>query len=313
MNYSLVNKRIWVAGHEGMVGSAIVRKLLNENCEIITISRKELDLRNSEHVLKWMKSNKPEIVVIAAAKVGGIYANSHYPAEFLYDNLMIQTNIIHCAWKCHTEKLLFLGSSCIYPKDTIQPITEDKLLTGELEPTNEWYALAKIAGIKLCQSYRHQYGIDFISAMPTNLFGPGDNFHPENSHVPAALLTRFYNAKMKNEEKAVVWGTGTVKREFLYVDDLADALVYLLKNYSDASPINVGTGVDITIKDFAYKIKECVGYKGDLVFDKSRPDGVKQKVLDVSKLTHLGWKPKLTLDEGLVKYCQWFSKNVDII
>ncbi len=313
MNYEMNNKRVWVTGHNGMVGSAVVRRLRNENCEIITIPKSKLDLRDSDSVAKWMKITKPEAVIVASGKVGGIYANSHYPAEFLYDNLMIEANVIHNAWKMSVEKLLFLGSSCIYPRNAPQPITEDALLTGELEPTNEWYAIAKIAGIKLCQSYRQQYGVDFISAMPTNLYGPGDNFHPENSHVPAALLSRFHNAKINNEKQCVVWGSGNPKREFLYVDDLADALVYLMKNYSGHSHINVGTGLDIPIKDFAYKVKECVGYQGDLVFDKSKPDGMPRKVLDVSKLTEIGWNAKFGLDEGLSRYYEWFSENIDTI
>jgi len=313
MNYSLNKKLIWVAGHNGMVGSATVRRLLSEDCEVITVKKNTLDLRDSSSVLKWIKNNKPEVIIITAGKVGGIHANSHYPAEFLYDNLMIETNIIHSAWQCGIEKLLFLGSSCIYPRNTLQPITEDKLLTGELEPTNEWYALAKIAGIKLCQSYREQYNTDFISAMPSNLYGPGDNFHPENSHVPAALLLRFHNAKTNNEKKSIVWGSGEPKREFLYVDDLADALVYLLQNYSEGSHVNIGTGADISIKDFAYKVKECVGYDGDLIFDRTKPDGMQRKVLDVSKLTQLGWTAKLTLNEGLTKYYEWFKENIDVI
>ena len=313
MNYSLSKKKIWVAGHNGMVGSAVVKRLLNEDCEIITVKKNIVDLRDGESVLRWMKSNKPEAIIVAAAKVGGIHANSNYPAEFLYDNLMIQTNIIHCAWECDVEKLLFLGSSCIYPRNISQPITEDKLLTGELEPTNEWYAIAKIAGIKLCQSFRQQYGVDFISAMPSNLYGPGDNFHPKNSHVPAALLSRFHNAKINNEKESIIWGSGKPKREFLYVDDLADALVHLLKNYSEVSHINIGTGEDISIKDFAHKIKECVGYNGKLIFDTTKPDGMQRKVLDISKITKLGWTPKISLDEGLVKYYTWCNENIDAI
>ncbi len=313
MNYSLSKKLIWIAGHEGMVGNAITRRLLSEDYEIITAGKRSLDLRDSESVLKWMINNKPQVVIIAAGKVGGIHANIHYPAEFLYDNLMIEANIIHCAWKCGVEKLLFLGSSCIYPKNVSQPITEDKLLKGELEASNEGYALAKIAGIKLCQSYRQQYGVDFISVMPTNLFGPGDNFHPENSHVPAALLARFHNAKIKDEKEAVVWGSGIVKREFLYIDDLADALIYLLNNYSDFQHINVGTGTDITIKDFASKVQQCVGYKGKIIFDKSKPDGIRQKRLDISKMSQLGWKSKISLDKGLAKYYEWYKENINTI
>ena len=313
MNYKLTNKRVWIAGHNGMVGSAVLRRLSCEDCEIITIPKNKLDLRNGESVLRWMKKNKPEIVIVAAAKVGGIHANSHYPADFLYDNLMIEANVIHNAWVCGVSKLLFLGSSCIYPRNTSQPIVEKKLLTGELEPTNEWYAIAKIAGIKLCQSYREQYDVDFISAMPSNLYGPGDNFHPENSHVPAALLLRFHNAKINNEKETIVWGTGTPKREFLHVDDLADGLIYVLKNYSDSSHINIGMGEEISIKEFAYKIKECVGYNGELIFDQTRPDGVQRKVLDVTKLTNLGWSPKFTLDHGLKKYYEWFKDNISKI
>ncbi len=313
MSYILNNKRVWVTGHNGMVGSAIIRKLRNEDCEIITIPKSDLDLRDSASVSKWMNENKLEAVFIAAAKVGGIYANSHYPAEFLYDNLMIEANIIHNAWRTNVEKLLFLGSSCIYPRNAPQPITEDALLTGELEATNEWYAIAKIAGIKLCQSYRQQYSVDYISAMPTNIFGPGDNFHPENSHVPAALLSRFHNAKVNNEKQCVVWGSGNPKREFLYVDDLADASIFLMKNYSSKSHINIGTGLDILIKDFAYKVKECVGYQGELVFDKTKPDGMPRKVLEISKLTQLGWTAKYSLDEGLSKFYEWFKNNSNAI
>ncbi len=313
MNYKLTNKKVWVAGHNGMVGSAVLRRLLLEDCEVITVPKNKLDLREGESVFRWMKKNKPETVIVAAGKVGGIHANSHYPADFLYDNLMIEANIIHSAWRSGVNKLLFLGSSCIYPKNTSQPIAEEKLLTGELEPTNEWYALAKIAGIKLCQSYRQQYDVDYISAMPSNLYGPGDNFHPENSHVPAALLLRFHNAKINNEKETVVWGSGSPQREFLYVDDLADALIYLLKNYSDSSHINIGMGEEISIKEFAYKIKECVGYNGELIFDKTKPDGMQRKVLNTSRLTKLGWSPKFTLDHGLTKYYEWFKENIKTI
>ncbi len=313
MTYQLKNKRIWVAGHRGMVGAAIVQRLEQEDCEIFTASKDELDLRDDAKVTKWLQHNQPQAIFVAAAKVGGIYANSHYPAQFLYDNLMIEANIIHAAWKVGVEKLLFLGSSCIYPRHAKQPITEDALLTGALESTNEWYAIAKIAGIKLCQSYRAQYGVDFISAMPTNLFGPGDNFHPQNAHVPAALLARFHNAKIHNEQQSVVWGSGQVKREFLYVTDLADALVFLMKHYSEHTHINVGTGLDISIKEFAYKIKQCVAYQGELVFDTTKPDGTPRKVLDVSKLTKLGWMANMGLDEALHQYYEWFKQNQDCI
>ena len=313
MNYKLTNKKVWVAGHNGMVGSAVLRRLLLEDCEVITVPKNKLDLREGESVFRWMKKNKPETVIVAAGKVGGIHANSHYPADFLYDNLMIEANIIHSAWRSGVNKLLFLGSSCIYPKNTSQPIAEEKLLTGELEPTNEWYALAKIAGIKLCQSYRQQYDVDYISAMPSNLYGPGDNFHPKNSHVPAALLSRFHDAKINNEKESIIWGSGKPRREFLYVDDLADALVYLLKNYSEASHVNIGVGDDISIKDFAHKIKECVGYNGKLIFDTTKPDGMQRKVLDIGRITKLGWNPKISLDEGLAKYYTWFKENIDVL
>lgn len=313
MAYALSGKRVWVTGHNGMVGSAIVRRLENENCEIIKATRRELDLRDGESVSKWIKNNKPEVIFMAAAKVGGIHANSTYPAEFLYDNLMIEANIIHNAWKNSVEKLLFLAASCIYPRNAKQPITEDALLTGGLEPTNEWYAIAKISGIKLCQSYRQQYGVDFISTTPTNLFGPNDDFHPDNAHVPAALLSRFHNAKINDEKQSFVWGSGNPKREFLYVDDLADATVYLIKNYSEGSHINIGTGLDISIKDFAYKIKDCVGYQGELVFDITKPDGMSRKRLDVDKLTNLGWSAKVNLEDALAQYYEWFKANIDII
>lgn len=308
-NFDISNKRIWVAGHRGMVGNAIVRRLAKENCDIVTADRKNLDLTCQADVKKWMQQQKPQIIFIAAAKVGGIYANNTYPANFLYENLVIETNIIHAAWEIGVEKLLFLGSSCIYPRDTIQPIIEDSLLTGPLEKTNEWYSIAKIAGIKLCQSYRKQYGCDFISVMPTNLYGPGDNFHPENSHVPAALLRRFHEAKIENKSNVVVWGTGKPRREFLHVDDLADACVFLMKNYSDDSHINIGTGEDITIAEFASMIRNIVDYKGAITFDISKPDGTPRKMLDVSKLSTLGWNAQIPLKEGLKNYYDWFLKK----
>jgi len=311
VGYELSGKRIWVAGHRGMVGSAIARRLAHENCELIVAGRDALDLCRQAEVEGWMAANEPDAVFVAAAKVGGIHANSAYPAEFIAENLAIELNIIRAAHQAGVEKLLFLGSSCIYPREAPQPIAEEALLTGPLEPTNEWYAVAKIAGIKLCQAYRRQYGADFISAMPTNLFGPGDNFHPENSHVPAALLGRFHAAKVNGDPEVVVWGSGEPRREFLWVDDLADACVFLMKSYSDEPHINVGTGRDITIAEFARLIAETVGFDGALAFDPSRPDGMPRKVLDVGRINRLGWSAPTDLKEGLEKYYQWFLDNED--
>ena len=294
-----------------MVGSSIVRRLASENCEVLTVEKKEIDLTRQKEVEEWLALNQPDVIFLAAAKVGGIKANDTLPAEFLYDNLMIETNIINAAYKIDIEKLLFLGSSCIYPRDASQPMSENTLLTGPLEKTNEWYAVAKIAGIKLCQAYRVQYGSDFISVMPSNLYGPGDNFHPEYSHVPAALIKRFHEAKIAGSSVVTVWGTGTPKREFLHVDDLADACIFLMKHYSDFSHINVGTGTDITIRDFAEVIKRVVDYEGDIIFDTSRPDGTPRKVLDVSKINKLGWQAHISLDEGLEQYYTWFKTNQD--
>jgi GDP-L-fucose synthase len=294
-----------------MVGSAIVRRLEGEGCALLFADRGAVDLRHQAAVEAWMADNRPQAVFLAAARVGGIHANSTYPADFISDNLAIELNIVRAAYAEGVEKLLFLGSSCIYPRDAGQPISEDALLSGPLEPTNEWYAIAKIAGIKLCQAYRRQYGCDFISAMPTNLFGPGDNFHPEDSHVSAALLRRFHLAKVHADAEVEVWGTGRPKREFLWVDDLGDACVFLMKTYSDESPINVGTGKDVTIRDFAELIAQTVGYNGRLVFDKSRPDGVPRKVLDVSRLNALGWAAPTFLEEALRHYYQWFLAHQD--
>ncbi|MTI11383.1 GDP-L-fucose synthase [Rhodospirillaceae bacterium RKSG073] len=307
------NKKIWVAGHNGMVGSAIVRSLQHYNRHILTTTRQELDLTNQQNVMDWIKKNKPDTIFLAAAKVGGIHANNSYPAEFIYDNLTIETNIIHAAHLNNVEKLVFLGSSCIYPRNASQPISEDELLTGELESTNEWYAIAKIAGIKLCQAYKKQYGCDFISVMPTNLYGPGDNFHPENSHVPAALLDRFHQAKMCDAPKVEVWGSGTPFREFLYVDDLADACIYLSQHYTGVLPVNVGTGADLSIRDFAHLIAKTVGYKGEIVFDTSRPDGTPRKVLNVSKLADLGWTYSTELSKGLKLYYDWYLENIQTL
>jgi len=307
--YSLKGKRVWVAGHKGMAGSAILRRLESENCEIITAERSQLNLTDGNAVEKWLEAEKIDVAMIAAAKVGGIHANNSMPADFLYENLMIASNCIHAAYKKNVEKLFFMGSSCIYPKHALQPMPEDCLLTGPLEPTNEWYAIAKIAGIKLCQAYRQQHGCDFISAMPTNLYGPNDNFHPENSHVPAALLNRFHTAKIDQVPRVTVWGTGSPLREFLHVDDLADASVFLLKNYSNGEHVNIGYGKEISIADFAYLIKEITGYKGEVLFDTSKPDGTPLKKLDLNKMTTLGWKAQIPLRDGLTTYYQWYLDN----
>ncbi|MEK9994094.1 MAG: GDP-L-fucose synthase [Hydrogenophilales bacterium] len=310
--FSLDNLKVWVPGSNGMVSSAIIKKLKTENCKIITSTRNQLDLTDKVKVFEFYKSNQPDVVILSAAKVGGIHANNTYPVDFLLENLFIQNNIISGAHNFSVKKLLFLGSSCIYPKNINDPISEDHLLTGSLEETNEWYAVAKISGIKLCQAYQKQYNSNFISAMPTNLYGPNDNFHPLNSHVPAALLLKFHNAKINDEPFVTVWGSGNPKREFLYVDDLADACLYLLKNYNGIQPINVGTGEDISIKDFAAKIKNIVGYKGELKFDKSKPDGTMRKRLNISRLNNLGWKYKVSLDQGLKLFYEWFSENVNV-
>mgnify|MGYP006270972653 CR=1 FL=1 len=297
--YALTGKKIYVAGHRGMVGSAIVRRLEQEECEILTAGREDADLTRQNEVDQWMAKNKPDAVFLAAAKVGGIQANNTLPAEFLYDNLMIATNIIHAAYKNDVEKLMFLGSSCIYPKHAEQPMREEALLTGPLEPTNEWYAIAKIAGIKMCQAYRRQYGCDFISAMPTNLYGPGDNYHPEHSHVPAALIRRFHEAKENGDKSVTVWGTGKPLREFMHVDDLADACVFLMQHYSEEEHINIGSGQEVSIADFAEQVAGVVGFDGKLEFDTSRPDGTPRKLMDSDRLHKLGWHAKINLEAGL--------------
>ena len=300
-DFSLDGARVWVAGHRGMAGSAVVRRLAGELVEVLTAGREALDLRDRTAVNAWLQANRPDVVVMAAAKVGGIWANNTLPVDFLQDNLAIELATIEGCFNSGARKLLMLGSSCIYPKLAPQPIREDSLLTGPLEPTNEAYALAKIAGIKLCQAYRRQYGSDFISLMPTNLYGPSDNYHPEHSHVPAALIRRMDAAKRAGDASVTIWGTGTPRREFLYVDDLADACVHALKHYSEADPINVGVGQDMPIADFARTIAEVVGYGGTLAFDPSRPDGTPRKLLDVSRMTALGWTAKTPLREGLAK------------
>lgn len=304
--YSLEGKRVWVAGHRGMVGSAIVRRLAGEGCTVLTVSRSEVDLKNQASVANWMEAAKPDAIFLAAAKVGGILANSTYPADFLYDNLMIEANIIEAAHQTGVEKLLFLGSSCIYPKFADQPIVEEALLSGPLEPTNEWYAIAKIAGIKLAQAYRQQYGHDYISAMPTNLYGPGDNFDLNSSHVMPALIRKAHVAKQLGDQEIVIWGTGTPRREFLHVDDCADACVHLMKTYSDATHVNVGSGEDITILELTRQVCDVVGFNGSIVHDLSKPDGTPRKLMSADKLRGLGWQPRIPLSEGLKSTYDWF-------
>ncbi len=297
--YSLAGKRVFVAGHRGMVGGAVARRLASEPCEVVTAPREALDLTDQRAVAGWFEANRPDAVVLAAAKVGGILANDTRPAEFIRDNLAIQTNVIHSAWESGTEKLMFLGSTCIYPKLAPQPIREESLLTGPLEPTNEAYAVAKIAGVKMCEAYRRQYGADFISAQPTNLYGPGDNYDPEGSHVLPALIRRFHEAKLSGAEEVTLWGTGTPLREFLHVDDLADALVFLLKSYSDPMPINVGSGEEVSIRALAETVAEVVGCGAGLAFDATKPDGTPRKLTDCSRLHALGWNRARGLKEGI--------------
>jgi GDP-L-fucose synthase len=305
--FPLAGKRVWVAGHRGMVGSALVRRLAREDCEVLTADRAALDLRRQAETEAWMADAKPEAVFLAAARVGGIAANDARPGEFLHDNLAIQTNVIEGARRTGVAKLVFLGSSCIYPKFAPQPIPEEALLTGPLEPTNEWYAIAKIAGLKLCQAYRRQYGCDFISAMPTNLYGPGDNFDLEASHVLPALIRKAVEAKAHGLPEMAVWGTGTPKREFLHVDDCADALVHLMKTYSGELHINVGSGEEVTIAELARLVGEAAGFRGAIAFDASRPDGTPRKLLDSSRLRELGWRPRVNLRTGVAETVQWFA------
>ncbi len=299
MPFDLTGRRVFVAGHRGMVGAALMRRLALEPCQALTADRRTLDLTRQTDTENWLHANRPDVVLVAAARVGGIAYNAACPVDFLADNLAIELNLIRSAFATGVKKLLFLGSSCIYPRLAPQPMREDMLLTGPLEPTNEWYAVAKIAGIKLVEAYRRQYGADFISLMPTNLYGPGDNYHPEHSHVPAALIRRFHEAKLLGAPSVVVWGTGRPRREFLAVDDLADACVFALKNYSDDRFLNVGTGQDLTIAEFAKLVAEVVGFTGDIVFDGTRPDGAPRKLLDVSRLTQLGWTASTGLRAGL--------------
>src|SRR4051794_12558187 len=307
--FDLTGKSVYVAGHRGMVGSAIMRRLAREDVRLVTVDRREVDLCNQAAVFDWFARVRPQVVFLAAAKVGGIVANNTLRAEFIYDNIAIAANVIQAAHQNCAEKLMFLGSSCIYPKLAQQPLREDSVLSGPLEPTNEPYAIAKIAGIKLAEAYRSQYGSDFISVMPTNLYGPGDNYHPEMSHVVAALIRRFHEAKVSGAKTVIVWGTGTPRREFLYVDDMADACVHLMKTYSSAELVNIGTGEDIAIAEFARVVAEIVGYSGEISFDSSRPDGTPRKLLDVSRLANLGWRATTRLEDGIRRaYDAYLSK-----
>jgi GDP-L-fucose synthase len=302
-------RRIWVAGHRGMVGSAIMRRLVGEDAEILTVDRRDVDLREQDAVRQWVARAKPDVIILAAAKVGGILANDSYPADFLFDNLVIETNVIQAAHLADVEQLVFLGSSCIYPKFAPQPIKEDALLTGPLEPTNEWYAVAKIAGIKLCQAYRRQYGRRYISIMPCNLYGLNDNFDLSTSHVLPALIRKFHAAKATGKTEVVVWGTGTPMREFLYVDDLADAVVFLMDRYDGSEPINCGAGSDVSIRQLAETVGRVTGFEGKLVFDTSKPDGTPRKLMDSSRLAALGWRPKIGLEEGIREVYRWFAQT----
>ena len=302
-------RRIWVAGHRGMVGSAIMRRLEGEDAEILTVDRRDVDLREQDAVRQWVARAKPDVIILAAAKVGGILANDSYPADFLFDNLVIETNVIQAAHLANVEQLVFLGSSCIYPKFAPQPIKEDALLTGPLEPTNEWYAVAKIAGIKLCQAYRRQYGRRYISIMPCNLYGLNDNFDLSTSHVLPALIRKFHAAKATGKTEVVVWGTGTPMREFLYVDDLADAVVFLMDRYDGSEPINCGAGSDVSIRQLAETVGRVAGFEGKLVFDTSKPDGTPRKLMDSSRLAALGWRPKIGLEEGIREVYRWFAQT----
>jgi len=313
------SKRIYVAGHRGLVGSAIVRALRKRDyTDIVTRTHAELELADQEQVRAFFQSQQIDEVYLAAARVGGIHANNTYPAEFIYDNLMVQANVIHEAWRAGVEKLLFLGSSCIYPRLAAQPIKEEYLMSGSLEPTNEPYAIAKIAGIKMCESYNRQYGVDFRSVMPTNLYGPGDNYHPENSHVIPALIRRFHEAKLNGADKVVIWGTGTPRREFLYVDDMANASIYVMeldRSVYEAntapmlSHINVGTGEDVTIRELAEIVSKAVGFKGSIEFDAGKPDGTPRKLMDTSKLSRLGWRPGMRLGEGIMETYRHFREE----
>ena len=310
VRFALDGRRVWVAGHTGMVGSALVRRLAGEGCEIVTVGHARLDLRRQADVEAWMAETRPDAVIIAAAKVGGILANDTYPGDFIYDNLMIETNVIHAAHTLGVAKLMLLGSSCIYPRDAAQPMAESALLTGPLEPTNQWYAVAKIAGIKLCQAYRRQHGCDFISAMPPNLYGPGDNFDLATSHVVPALIAKAHDAKTSGAQSLEVWGTGRPRRELLYVEDAADALVHILKVYSGDGHVNVGGGDDLSIADLVRLVCEVVGFEGELRFDTTKPDGTPRKALDASLLASLGWSARMPLREGLELTYEWYRAHI---
>lgn len=311
--YDLAGKRVWVAGHRGMVGGALVRRLEQEGCSVLIAPRGTVDFCRQSETEAWIAEAKPQLVYVAAAKVGGILANATRPAEFLYDNLAIEANIIHGSFKAGVEKLVFLGSSCIYPKLAPQPIQESSLLTGPLEPTNEWYAIAKIAGIKLCQAYRQQYGVDYISAMPTNLYGPGDNFDLSSSHVMPALIRKVHDAKTKGDDTVTLWGTGSPRREFLHVEDCADALVHLTKVYSGAEHVNVGSGEDLTIRELMSLVIDVIGYKGTVVNDTSKPDGTPRKLMSADRLRELGWAPKTELRDGIAAVYTWFLDHKEAI
>jgi GDP-L-fucose synthase len=309
VGFDLKGKRVFVAGHAGMAGSAIVRRLRQEACGVLVAQRSELDLTRQDQTEHYLSVTRPDVVIMAAGRVGGILVNDTHPASFLAENLAMELNCIHASHLVGVQRLVFLGSTCVYPKFAKQPMGEDQLLTGELEPTNEWYAIAKIAGIKLCEAYRRQYGSDFISVMPTNLYGPGDNYHPEHSHVVAGLIRRFHEAKLKGEPAVVVWGTGSPRREFLYVDDFADACVFVLKNYSGSQWVNIGVGKDLSIAEFARTVAEVVGFWGRIVYDTSKPDGTPRNLVDVSQLSAMGWKAKVSLREGLGKAYAAFLTN----
>lgn len=304
--FLLKDKRVWIAGHTGLVGRAMTKRLQRENCNIIT---SDIDLRDQSQTFQWIADHKPDGVFLAAAKVGGIHANNAYPAEFIYNNLSIQNNIIHGCHLADVQHLMFLGSSCIYPKNCEQPMREDMILSGGLEPTNAPYAMAKLAGMEMCKSYNRQYGRRYLSVLPTNLYGPHDNFHHQNSHVPAAFMLRFYQAKINNISSVELWGSGNSKREFMHVDDMADACIFIMQHYSDIDPINIGTGDEISIIDFANLLKTIIGYDGDITLDLSKTDGAPRKLLDCSKLSQLGWQSTIRLEKGLVDFFQWFVDN----